>query len=32
METEEVDPNETDEMCRLVKLIKKIMAQENVVS
>lgn len=30
METNEVDPAETDESCRQVKLIKKILAMENV--
>lgn len=32
METEEVNPAETDEMSRQVKLIRKVLSQESVVS
>ena len=32
METDEVNPNETDETSRLVKLIRKIMGMEKVES
>jgi hypothetical protein len=32
MDSDEVNPAETDETCRQVKLIKKILSQETIMS